>query len=270
MNALQETALTLSDVSERPQECRGRRVFVLPEGMSGEQMRTTVAQYTVELRPQPILYVVEIPGVSGDRSVKQWIDNLDAPPPRRKVYYLQELVYQQHPPWLYPERRFGMHTFAAAIPVLAVFMLGLSRRIEAERFVRLSVAMFIAALALPVVDEFWGFLALPGSYIGTSELLYDNHWALGLASLLGAVANLLFAASYFVYRRSRRRNAANRFSRVAAIAAFCCAMVAILPLALEGELPIYLGYGVWAASMLALAFGANSPAFLNCSQLAEK
>ena len=81
-----------------------------------------------------------------------------------------------------------------------------------------------------------------------------------MGTWLRALLVMFIVRGVFALAVARRCNLGRKslvFSQWSATLAFCCALAAIVPLGLcEGQLPIYLGYGVWVASLLALALGS--------------
>jgi hypothetical protein len=144
---------------------------------------------------------------------------------------------------------------------------------------RLSIILYLASLCVPALtlggDLVFGGVAWLFSFLGVALFA---EWKLSpvgetmwypIASLMGAAANVAFGVGYIACLLSRWRNKPQSFPWRVAVFGTTLALLVLLPLALSSELnAIYPGYGLWAASFLALSF-ATHRSHLDSTQAAE-
>ena len=137
--------------------------------------------------------------------------------------------------------------------------------VSARRVAIISIATFGVALATPAIrlasDLTYGLVAFYFSFVGI--ILFGNWGSSGeqfwypIACTMGALANISFIVGYISFLRFVLLQKSIDLARRSATLGSCLALFVILPLGLSNELNgIYVGYGLWVASFLALALGS--------------
>jgi hypothetical protein len=138
-----------------------------------------------------------------------------------------------------------------------------------------AVTSYLCAMASPALhmkDEFlWGWLVWLQSFWGLSFLFggreIDGGWLFGIITVpvnvpiqcaIGAVANVAFILSLIARVAARKRPVAMRISNRLAWLAGVLSIFVMVPLCLGGDLvAFYPGFGMWAASCVALALATQ-------------
>jgi hypothetical protein len=137
-----------------------------------------------------------------------------------------------------------------------------------------SLLLYIISLALPAInlgqDIAFGAIAAYLAFAGifmfeswwTEPSLFSPSWEVRtwypIAGTMGTLANLTFILAYISFLFLRRRKKAIAFARRSALISVALASLSILPLSLSGQLEVtYPGYGLWVASLAALALGTS-------------
>ncbi len=158
---------------------------------------------------------------------------------------------------------FSLHTLVALLPILTVCVLNAAGLVSGRTSAEMSLVFYVFAFMLPAIglqnDAIFGVLAFGLSFLGAAILL---DWIVGntlftwamIACLMGAAANVLFMVGYVTSLTAAAKRI--RLGRSTATLGFCLSLMVVVPLNLHGNLTgIYLGHGLWVASMLALALG---------------
>ena len=116
-----------------------------------------------------------------------------------------------------------------------------------RRLFRLSIALFLVSLALPVMDAMWGWQVFAFVFSMLPQMLETNA-ELVLLSLTGASVNLLLFFSWVAMQVSRLR----KFAPWSAAGALILGVLCLLQLPMIG---LGIGYWVWLAAS-AVAFRA--------------
>jgi len=159
------------------------------------------------------------------------------------------------------------HALIAALPIYGVFVVHFTTVLRGRRLAVLSLVIFGVALVTPALrlggDLAFGWVAFLLSFVGVG--LFQN-WESGgerfwypIACTMGALANLSFLIGYVAYLIFMVWHKGIRLSRWSSTIGSCLSLSVIVPLALSTELNgVYLGHGLWATSLLALALGSWS------------
>ncbi|MHB8897807.1 MAG: hypothetical protein ACYC6Y_03565 [Thermoguttaceae bacterium] len=157
------------------------------------------------------------------------------------------------------------HALIAAIPILGVFAVNATAAINERRLAVLSLVIYGIALATPALrlasDLVSGYSAFLLSFIGVGLFSdwgsHGEHFWYPIACTMGAVANVSFMVGCVSFLTSVLWRKGIGLARWSSTLGACLSLSVILPLALSTELnAVYLGYGLWAASLLALALGS--------------
>ena len=161
----------------------------------------------------------------------------------------------------------SLHALMAALPIYGVFVVRFTGVLRGRRLAVLSLAIFGVALVTPALrlggDLAFGWVAFLLSFVGVGLF---QHWGWSgesfwypIACTMGALANLSFIVGYATYLTSAVWHKGIRLSRWSATLGSCLSLSVIVPLVLSTELnEVYLGHGLWATSLLALALGSWS------------
>jgi hypothetical protein len=155
----------------------------------------------------------------------------------------------------------SVNSLIAVLPILAVVALNALWNWSNGLQVLFSFTLFFASLVMPAIklasDVVFGIQALMFSFVGI--ILFGEWGPSGeqfwypIACTLGGIANILFFVT--LVRSLFSGLNARRACQLSTGSSFLSIFV-IFALACSGELnAIYLGYGLWAASMLTLAIG---------------
>ena len=161
---------------------------------------------------------------------------------------------------LYFHSLWSPHALIAAVPILGVFRIHAADVLSGRRLAIISLAIYGVALATPALhlagDRVFGYLAFYFSFVGIG--LFNDWGSRGegfwypIACTIGALVNILFLVGYGCFLAK-----GIRLTRWLATLGSFLSMFVILTLALSTELNgIYLGCGLWVASILALALGS--------------
>ncbi len=158
----------------------------------------------------------------------------------------------------------SLHALLAALPILGIYTVDVTAVVRGRRLAIISLAIYGVALATPALrlgsDLTFGFFAFLLSFVGI-DLFNDwgssgFHWY-PIACTMGAVANISFIVGYGSFVTFVIWNKGIYLARWSATLGSCLALFVILPLCLSAKLNgVYIGYGFWTASLLALAFGS--------------
>ena len=157
------------------------------------------------------------------------------------------------------------HALIAALPILGVFGVNATAVIKERRLAFLSLAIYGAALATPALrlasDLTFGYGAFLLSFLGIG--LFSDWGSSGerfwypIACTMGALANVSFIVGYVSFLIFVLWRKGIGLARWSSTLGSCLSLFVILPLALSTELNgVYVGYGLWAASLLALELGS--------------
>lgn len=247
------TVVSIADIKQAPGSCLNHNVFAIPETLSNKEIMEQVETLLMDVRPCPWVRVLRFPASAEGRSVETWINSR-----KEKMNDIEissavwRLVYSQHRRPQEPPHMTLTHGTLAFLPPVAVLLLVISGRVSGRSLATYSVVFSLVALLLPVWNDVWGFAALPACFFmaGTG---YE-----GATAVLGLWANLLFVAAYAAYWQVSERSIARlKFARIASVIALVCGLTALYPLShLVGQMPIYMGFGVWIAGLLSLAIGS--------------
>ena len=157
------------------------------------------------------------------------------------------------------------HALVAALPILGVLGVHATAVINERRLAVVSLAIYGVALATPALrlasDLALGCFAFLASFFGIA-LFSDwgstgEHFWYPIACTMGALANVSYIVGYVSFLTFVRWRKGIDLARWSSTLGACLSLSVILPLALSTELNgVYLGYGLWAASLLALALGS--------------
>lgn len=161
------------------------------------------------------------------------------------------------------------HALLAALPILGIFVIHATAVINRRRLAVASLAIYCVALATPALrltntnHPMFGYFAFLLSFVGIglffggAGLINDRFW-FPIACTMGALANISFILGYVSFLRFVIWRRGNYWTRWSATLASCLSLSVILPLAQSKNLSgVYLGYGLWVTSLLALAFGGQ-------------
>lgn len=251
------SVVSMADIRQVPASCRNHNVFAIPETFSNKEIIQKVEVLLVDVRPW--VRMLRFPTSAEGRSVETWINDRKGKMNDIEISSaVWGLVSSQHP--RPGEARYvdQIHGMLALLPPAAILLLAAFGGISGRALASWSAMLCLLALALPMWNDVWGFAALPACVLCVGALVYPDGRDLGLAASLGLAANLLFTAAYVAYWRMNRNPIGRlRFARVGSVIALACALAAIYPLSgVGGQMPIYMGYGVWVAGLLALAIGS--------------
>ncbi|MEQ1905908.1 MAG: hypothetical protein ABL888_17090 [Pirellulaceae bacterium] len=159
----------------------------------------------------------------------------------------------------------SLYSLIAVLPILVVFVVDTTALINGRRLAIISLVIFGVALATPALrlasDLVFGILAFLLSFVGI--ILFGDWGPRGeqfwypIACTMGAVANVSFLVGWVAFLSFVRWRKGIVLARRSSTLGSFLSLTVILPLALSGELNgVYPGYGLWAASLLALALGS--------------
>lgn len=165
----------------------------------------------------------------------------------------------------------------SAVSLLPVVVVGVVYRLQLAGPSALaigSILLFSISLAVPAAlwgDEvMFGWLAWLESFVGL-QFFHDRHidggWlfrsftipvSIPIACAIGSAANVAYLLAVAAYWVGRTNRSVRKLSHRASILAVSLAALILIPLCLTGDLSkLYAGYGLWVASMLALALGTR-------------
>ena len=150
------------------------------------------------------------------------------------------------------------HMLLTVLPIVGCVALHAKRLVRPQRVAALSVGFYAVSMALPALrlaeGMILGYGALLCSFLGVGM---EGQPAFFISCVLGCAANVGFLLAYvafLIWSVSGKGLVATRW--IASIST-ALTLVVILPLSFTGALNgLYLGYGVWAASILALTLGS--------------
>jgi hypothetical protein len=156
----------------------------------------------------------------------------------------------------------------ALSPIAAVFAIHRSRVVARATWIKTSILLYCLSLPIYViriatlgeVDALLGFVALVCCFMFSMKVLDVTHLTaaalLGLSpAIMGAIANLSFLIGLFATFAVPN---SRRLSCHLAKLSFILSIVLLAPLAtMDGFKMLYPGYGLWAASFLALWLGTR-------------
>lgn len=266
-------AYTLAEIVDSPDVCRDHEVLVIPQQLDDDQILAQAEGSVANLQPRPAVRVFHVADDGDGRTstVEAWI----AEQRDRKAIEVSSSVWrllrQQYPRYADPRFVDLKHAAVALVPPIAVLVLASLRLVSAYALAISSAAICILALLLPICREVWGFMALPACFVFAPLCTDSREIYLGSAAAIGAAANLFFATAYMAYWKiGGQSNARLNFARLASVVAIGCAVAALYPLTRLSELmPIYMGYGVWIAGLLALAIGSWNTSIADTADSAE-
>lgn len=155
----------------------------------------------------------------------------------------------------------------AALPIVGAGAIGASGYIRGGLLASMSLVSYSLALMTPALeirsDLLLGIQAFIFSFMltamGADFFASEGPSWEGIACAVGMVANISFIAGSVSFITQAVTNKGLSLSRKFARFGSCLAFLVIIPLVLSAELEtIYIGYGLWAASFLLLAFGTGS------------
>lgn len=170
------------------------------------------------------------------------------------------------------EAFFSSEVALAAIPIIGAYVIGTLGNARGSLLASISLVSYALALmspALRLAGEYslFGWRLFMFSFLGTvisagaiaSEgFRWEATWYF-IACTMGMVANNSIIVGYLSFISHAVSNKRLSLSRKCAQLGTYLALLVIFPLVLSTELRrIYIGYGLWAASFLLLAFGTGS------------
>ena len=149
----------------------------------------------------------------------------------------------------------SLHALIAALPILGVYIIHAATPVTGRRLGLASLLIFGVALALPAIHlrgDIFGLVAFVYSFLA----FHPGNWG-SIPLTMGALSNLSFLVGYLAFLAFVLWQKGIRLARALATLGFCLSILVILPLAWSNDLQsVFLGYGLWVASQLALALGS--------------
>jgi hypothetical protein len=173
-------------------------------------------------------------------------------------------------------KRFGALSspwaFAALLPIVAVLVVGRFQLASSRTLAVASIAIYVASLCTPAIglalgssSAIWGYQALRFSMWIFPELVsnfvecssLDRLWG-PIVYLMGNLTNVGFVASVVLFLVGTKKPSAFTLCRRVALLGAVMATAVLTAFLFEGDIKvIYPGYGLWIASLLAMALAAK-------------
>ncbi|HEY3391096.1 MAG TPA: hypothetical protein VGK58_00160 [Lacipirellulaceae bacterium] len=161
---------------------------------------------------------------------------------------------------------------AALSPIVAVLVVGRFQLASPRALAALSIAIYAASLCTPALgfelgssSAIWGYQALHFSLWIFPELVsnfldswtFDRLWG-PVVCLMGNLTNVAFVVSVILFFVGTKNPKAYAFCRRTALLGALMAIAVLTAFLFEGDIKvIYPGYGLWIASLLAMALAAK-------------